>query len=536
MSLKLLSNRDMFAYLQLGNLQDPVLADGVEFDNVSAFRPARMYLDRFGTFSSIWDEGGVDWRVIRFDPEMIDSTGSHIGTWITTSIQPQLIGDYEPITGTQKIFSHDNAIFDEKSYTDPTDVLDADPFPAIDFDGPRTGAGGPTAGQEGFWSLALSNNTPNAVFFPDWGFLLLSRATCVHSDLVSYSTVMVLVDLSTGFGTIVQEIPASYESSPSQFQAGPLYGEGDMSVDYIQFIPDADSRHIAPKGRLLQCLRSQQPSASTDLRYYVLFYDWNPTGSPGSPDRVHGRLGFSSRCIAQELATSTTVLPATPENFRVGETVVVNYETPLFDSSRNRLVLWSSVTDANGNARAGCHSILEWSLGAELAQLRPPGWLDIPSTGRVNILDTDARGDLGEVIGGKVINWTLERTSSRAEVIDVSLASPGDLIAVANGPITIDSDYPREVRKNGTPLVEGAGNDYTWDSTGVQFLAPEPVSSEAYEVDYPHPATPVTPSHGTLLSATSITDDEGLGQARVRYADDDDLALQRDKLTAEAEE
>jgi len=532
-SLKLLSNRDMYAYLELGNFQVPALANGIEFANTGTFRPARAYLDRFAAFSCQWDEadGGPDWRVVRFDPELIDSTGSHIGTWDVGGIQPQLVGDFEPITGTQRLFSHDSSThFNELNYSDPTIEIDDDPFPALDFDGPRTS---PTTGQEGFWELEASSNTPNAIFFPEWGYMLLSRAECVHSDLGSYEQVMVLVDLSTGFGTIEQDIPCSYNSSPATFQAGPLYGEADMVVDYIQFIPDADSQHATPKGRLYQCLRSIQPSAP-ELRYYVLFYDWNPTGASGSPIRVHGRLGVSSRCIASVLGSGTTVLPATPANYRVGATTPVNYETPLFDSSRERLVLWSSVTDANGNARAGCHSILEWSMAAEVAQLRPPGWLARPSTGRVNLLDTDARGDLGELIGGQVINWSIEATSTEGEVIDVTGSSPGDDFTLANGPINLTIDYPKKVYEDGIELEEGV--DFDFSTTQVEFNVPYPVDgTEVYTVDYPHTDDPVTPAHGTLLAATSITDAEGLGQARVRYADDDDLAETRDRVTAQAD-
>ena len=282
--------------------------------------------------------------------------------------------------------------------------------------------------------------------------------------------------------------------------------------------------------------------------------------------------------------------------------------------------MFSSVTDAGGGGgtpRTGCHNIIEFFQSADLAFLRPPQSLAPPSTGRVVIFDTDTRGDLGEVIGGKVVNWSIEATSTEGEVLDVSASSPGDPIAVANPTINLDIDYPKKVYEDAVELTEGV--DFDWTTTEVDFIAPKPiVGTEVYTVDYAHdaqsmitngevldvtglspgddvavanpninllssyprtvyengvaltegvdfdftateidflapfpdntktytvdydhdaqvPALPGVSAHGTLLASTSITDAEGLGQARVRYADDDDLEFARDKVTAQAD-
>ncbi len=198
--------------------------------------------------------------------------------------------------------------------------------------------------------------------------------------------------------------------------------------------------------------------------------------------------------------------------------------------------MFSSVTDANATPRTGCHNIIEFFQSADLAFLRPPQSLAPPSTGRVVIFDTDTRGDLGEVIGGKLINWSIEATSTEGETLNVVGSSPGDTIATAHT-MNVDIDYPAAVYKDGVPMTEGTGaGEWIRDAGGIDFTGPEPIDgAPVYTVDYPHTADPDATAHGTLLASTSITDAEGLGQARVRYADDDDLEFARDKVSAQAD-
>lgn len=535
MSLKLASNRDMFDYFELGRLQDPPLVNGVEFANLTTFRPARVYLDRYGYFQCLWEETGSVWKTVRFDPEMIDSSSGLVGYWDTTLI-PFFMGDFEPITGTQQIYSHDSStVFAEHTYEDPTGIVDANPWPMIDWDMPST-ASGIISTDDGYWTLHTANNSDNAVFFPGMNQMILNRGTCRVGG-APFDEVMILVDLSTGAGTIL-DIPAKFTASPADFQAGPLFGEGPMENRYIQFIPDADSRHNAPKGRIFCSLLGLEPAPGGEFRFYVQTYDWNPTGASGSPARVHQRLGISTRCLIDAPATTTTVLGVPPGRVRVGDVNPVVTEHMMFDNARGRILMFSSVTDAGGvggTPRTGCHNIIEFFQSADLEFLRPPQSLAPPSTGRVVIFDTDTRGDLGEVIGGHVINWSIEATSTEGEVLDVTGTSPGDDIAVANPNINLTIDYPKKVYEDGIALEEGV--DFDFSATEVEFNAPFPVDgSEVYTVDYAHdPQVPAIDAHGTLLNATSITDAEGLGQARVRYADDDTLELTRDKLTAQAD-
>lgn len=540
MSLKLASNRDMFAYFELGRLQEPVLTNGVEFANLTTFRPARVYLDRYGYFQCLWQESGTGstWKAVRFDPEMIDSTSGLVGYWDTDLI-PFFMGDFEPITGTQQMYSHDSStMFDERTYSDPTSILDANPWAMIDWDMPSA-ASGIISTDDGYWTLHTANNSDNAVFFPGWGsggHMILNRGQCRVAG-VTEQEVMVLVDLSTGAGTIL-DIPAKFTASPTDFQAGPLFGEGTTENHYIQFIPDADSRHNAPKGRIFCSLLGLEPIAG-EFRFYVQTYDWNPTGASGSPERVHQRLGLSTRCLIDAPATSTTVLGATPGRVRVGDVNPVVTEHMMFDSGRGRVLMFSSVTDAGGaggTPRTGCHNIIEFFQSADLAFLRPPQSLAPPSSGRVVIFDTDTRGDLGEVIGGKVVNWIIEATSTEGETLNVVGSSPGDTIATAHT-MNVDIDYPAAVYKDDVPMTEGTGaSEWIRVAGGIDFTAPEPIDgAPVYTVDYPHTADPDATAHGTLLNATSITDAEGLGQTRVRYADDDDLEFARDKVTAQAD-
>ena len=533
MSLKLASNRDMFAYLQSGNLNDPALSNGIEFANLTSFRPARVFLDRYGYFQCLWEESGSVWKAVRFDPELIDSTSGLVGYWSTT-FKFYFMGDFEPITGTQQMYRHDSSVWNEVAYSDPTSDIGTDVWAMIDWNQPSA-ASGIISTDDGYWTLHTANNSDNAIFFPGWdsGYMILNRGQCRVAG-VTEQEVMVLVDLSTGAGTIL-DIPAKFTASPTAFQAGPLFGEANTDNRYIQFVPDADSRHTAPKGRIFCSISGLEP-ITNELRFYAQFYDWNPTGASGSPERVHQRESLSSRSLVDAPATSTTILAPTPGRVRVGSTNPVQEEHFLFDTGRGRLVMFSSTTDANGNQRTGCHNIIEFFQSADLAFLRPPQPLAPPSSGRVVIFDTDTRGDLGEVIGGKVVNWSIEATSTEGETLNVVGSSPGDTIATAHT-MNVDIDYPAAVYKDDVPMTEGTGaSEWIRVAGGIDFTAPEPIDgAPVYTVDYPHTADPDATAHGTLLNATSITDAEGLGQTRVRYADDDDLEFARDKVTAQAD-
>ena len=532
MSLKLVSNRDMFAYLQLGVFQDPALSGGIEFFYETAFRETSVYLDRYALLQGTWNEGGVDWRTVRFDPELVTTTGALAGTW--SNAGPTLMGDYEPISGSQQMFSHNSGAplpYREIEYGTPNLTLVSDPYPMLDWNGPSA-LSGIGAAADGDWSLESGNNSDNGVFFPGDNRLLINRGRVWYGgDL--YTDTMLSIALDTGYGTPVS-IPVRFSSTPEAFQAGPLFGEGSAVLNnYIQFIPDADSTHAAPKGRLFLSNRAIEPTAG-EFRFYVHFYDWNPTGAAGSPTRIHLQIRSATRCLVDAPATPTTVLGSPPGRVRVGDVNPNGQEHFIFDNSRGRLILFSSVTDANGNARIGCHSITEFSEVADLTHLRTPSSLAQPSTGRVVVFSTDTRGDLGEIIGGKVVTWDLDATSTEGEVIDVTGDTGGELEVVANQPVELTSPYPRAVYKDGTPLTEGA--DYDWVTTGIQFIGPEPIDGgPVYTADYSHPTVPVKPAHGTILSTTSITDSDGVAQVRVRYDDDATLAGTRDRITADAD-
>jgi len=536
MSLRLASNRDMFAYLQSGNFQDPTPSSEVQWIFSGQMRVSTVYLDRYGYFQGQNSVSGFP--VVRFDPEMVDSSSDIVGI-TDADFYGWFMGDYEPITGTQRIFTKQSSatIFQEQVYEDPLLVLDADPFPAIDTNGDRAGTG---SGTIGYWTETAGSNLGNVVFFPEWGpgYALYNDGFVRHTDGVLYAELPFLVNLTTGFATAVDEIgafPTTYEGVPANKYVGnKIFGEADTRCQNLQFLPDADSRHIAPKGRIFQSIKGLEP-LTNEFRYYCMFYDWNPTGASGSPERIHLRLAQQTRCILAASASLTTVLPATPGRVITGMTNPLADSHMLFDNHRGRVVMFHSTSDARANPRTGCHNIIEFFQSAEVSIVRTPQSLAPPSTGRVVIFDTDTRGDLGEIIGGHVVNWTLEATSTEGEVLDVSGASPGDPIAVANPNINLTIDYAKTVYEDGTPLTEGV--DFDWTATEVDFIGPKPiVGSEVYTVDYAHDAqVPALSGHGTLLNTTSITDAEGLAQCRVRYADDSALVGGRDRVTAQAD-
>jgi hypothetical protein len=335
-----------------------------------------------------------------------------------------------------------------------------------------------------------------------------------HTDGILYAELPFLVNLTTGFATAVDEVgafPTTYEATPaSKYVGNKIFGEIDVRCQNLQFIPDADSRHIAPKGRLFQSMRGLEPVAN-EFRYYCFFYDWNPTGAAGSPERIHLRLSQQTRCIMTASATTTTILPATPDREITG---MINPPTDghmLFDNQRGRIVLFHSTSDARSNPRTGCHNIIEFFQSAEVSVVRPPQSLAPPSTGRVVIFDTDTHGDLGEIVGGHVVNWSIEATSTEGEVLDVSATSPGDAVAVANPTINLTIDYAKTVYEDGIPLTEGV--DFDWTATEVDFIAPKPiVGSEVYTADYAHDAQSAI-TNGEVLDVTGLSPGDNVAVA-----------------------
>jgi hypothetical protein len=516
MSLRLASNRDMFAYLQSGKFQSPAPLQELQFAFVGQSRPSHVYLDRFGHFQGNNGTVSPGFMVVRFDPELIDDSSDVVGI-VSHDLRGWFMGDYEPSTGSQSIFTRQSSenVYRQQVYEDPASIFDNDPFPAINYSSDRAGT---ASGTDGYWStVPQSNNIGNVVFFPDWGpgYALYNdgdfRST---EDSILYQDAPFLVNLTTGLSEpidLVGAFPTTYTASPAhKYQGNKIFGEANTRSQNIQFIPDANSKHIAPKGRILQSIQGLEP-VTNEFRYYCLFYDWNPTGAPGSPARNHLSLVQQTRCIMTASATSTTILPATPAREITGMTNPLGDSYVLFDNQRGRLVMFHSVTDARSNPRTGCHNIIEFFQSAEVSVIRPPQSLAPPSTGRVVIFDTDTHGDLGEIVGGHVVNWSIEATSTEGEILDVSGASPGDPITVANPTINLTIDYAKTVYEDGTPLTEGV--DFDWTATEVDFIAPKPiVGSEVYTVDYAHDAQS-TITNGEALDVTGLSPGDNVAVA-----------------------
>lgn len=540
MSLALASNRNMTPYLALGNFAaDPAIT----IEPQGNFLPTYRYIDRTNVVQMFCESrtlAVISNKTIRIDPELADSTSSSVGTYATG--QRFFMGDFEPLSGAQRMFgrnSSDNVtstLWLEINVDNPLGVLGS-VFPMI-AQGQPSAASGITSPDE-FWWAIVPNTGPDACFFPTQettGKALYSWTGCRHSDLVFYTNVLVDVDLATGEGRIVTEVPLMYRAGgPNhQFEQGALLGETvDVEFKGIQFVADNDSTNLAPKGQLL--LSAWAIDAAGRYRFYVKFVDWNPTGAAGSPTRIHTRERLITRIICDPAATQSTVLPDPALRVRLGAPALANTQSQYFvlDRSRNVLVLVSSIKDNPDPPLDRSNAILTFSNVPELSTLRNPAPFGAVETGRIVQFQTDARGDLGEPVGGLVCAWSIKRTSSKGELLATSGQPFDALIPVANGPVDLDLPYPKQLLEDATPLAEGGV--YDWVASGVQFKGgAHPAVGKVYLVDYPHTANPVEPSHGQLLSASSVTDDVGSARTRVRYADDADLAEQRDRLEVEA--
>ncbi len=535
MSLELAANVDAHPYMSTGVWLSSGQYPFDSFRLLSQYRNPTRFIQRLGLGQTLYDPpGGSQWQSGRYDPELIDNTSPAIGS-TGTGFFFMFPGDYDPQTNAQRMIGTDNvnaaAQWTEYNIDTPS-VAIGTIWPNI-FRNSVAPASGLTNADIGYWEIGAGSG--DFVPFFDFGKMIMSggrvKVQAVPAPGGFNGTALVEIDLDTGFGIPIPDLPIFYRATgpANDFEAGPLFGETvNVAFHMLQFIPDPDSRATAPKGVLFLTPDTALETIANEFRFYVKLVEWNPTGAGGNPTRVHKRQILLSRLLASASANSSDLLPDPPGNVRLGNTNPLANQYFVFDTTRNRFILMAGRSGALNVDRS--MQLLQYGLGVELSTQRRPTSLGQPDTGRIVLWSTDLRGDLNEPVAGKQVDWTLQRTSTEGEGLNVSGASPGDLIAVTNQPVNLTVEYARRVLKNGSPLTEGV--NYNFTTTGVQFIAPEPVSSEAYTVDYAHTDNPVAGPHGTLLTASSITGADGRAETRVRYDDNPDIVGTRDRVSA----
>jgi len=492
---------------------------------------ASKYYPRLGVFYM----GGLPTSGNRYavvDPNLQDNASSIFGTFTHNAgfRAGPVIGEWNKGTNEQKVYLGSFGSGGKLAEVDPAALsVQLVPNPYTNFGSEQSVNGNGTL-DEGFYNIFGSAST----FLGSWIiFETLNKAYACNARVRQGGTTRdnayIEVDLTTG--DAIEYFPTGdrlicrYDGGGGD-REGPQIDGDSFSMINQQFFEDDDSTLSQPKGFLF--MNSERLVKTGNLRYiYTQVVDWNPfevTASPGNPIRVHARVRDISRIEVEEnqIGSATN---------GVG-TVETNSGSLILDPTTERVFLPSRASSFSGSLTTGEAAITIFSLGAELEELTRPAAINEVETNKVVSFQTQALGSLNEKISGEEVTATLQRVTTLGETLDVSGASPGDSIAVENGPITEVLAPPVEVRKNGTPLVEGGGNDYTVDFANgeIDFISPEPVSTEAYDIDYPHFETPADPPHGTLRGTTTRTDESGVAQFQAEYPDDADLENQVDQL------
>jgi hypothetical protein len=173
-----------------------------------------------------------------------------------------------------------------------------------------------------------------------------------------------------------------------------------------------------------------------------------------------------------------------------------------------------------------------WSRQVEPSLVTNPVPRSFPRTNAVNPYEATVLGNLGEIVSGQPVVWTLQRLDTQGEVLTGAF-TPATTSTVSHPPI--DQKFPTAtegslvVKANGTPLVQGT--DYTVVlSTGVITWVTNQ-SGNTMTVDYVHRQTAASPSHGTLLTTSGSSAADGRVFTDVKYADSAALVGKIDLLT-----
>lgn len=528
MSLKPIESVSIAQFLANGVFDG---GDYIEFVGIDAAAPAMtlFYYDRLDVIiarAQILPAGnGI---LVRMDPLFLDNTSSLSGIYDITNPIPSryAIGEWDRVNNVQLMYAGQDP---------PLEFWPVDPvtFQATDIGvslWPFEFQSGPSEASIGGWSNGSIGDTANGdfVFFETWGYALRACARVRHTDNQLYRG-LALIDLTTGLATLL-ECPTRFVAAPrALFEAVSFQGD-DFTLGGIQFVPDDDSEVAAPKGRIF--LHSTTPLNDGDVpnsnsRIYLKIVEWNPLSVPavpGNPSRVHLRqLTFTRLTYIQRQAWGTN-----PNSLGNGGVGTIGQFNRVRYHPRTRTLI--TIHETNGlPSDPETRGFVRHSLTPVLDHVEPPTPIAEVETNKTVTFRARGAGDLGDPLAGVQVGWTLERRSTVGEILDTSGAPVSNF--VAHPPIDPDS---ATVYYLGTPLTLGV--DYTLNETTGEITwagAHSPPNATGYTVTYRHSTVSATPPHGSLLSETSVTDDDGIAETRVQYPDDDDLVGHRDYLTVE---
>jgi hypothetical protein len=547
MALQITNNRAMLAYLNSGNFLgvSPIPVPDFSLDTTTAGTARLCYIDKLDlVMASLRPDGGTG-RAARWDPNLIDSTSSSVGWFVSPVGQnhtfPFFTSDFVPSTGGQRLFQANSFTVDafvELNMAAPTLIVDSDAFPTVGRRGNQQSTSPFPATTVGAFDGSFEGGLgANWVFFPEMGaggYAVVLPVTCwadIGAGPVAFVTCCVGVDLQTGAGTPL--IPCAYGSGEHVFNRGPAFGETQIDFSQLQFMADDESTGIAPKGELFLTSRHTSPGGN-DSRQYVRFVDFNPFGVAGVPNRIHLRETLFSRLDLLSNTEPTGGPPQLPINAYNQPTALLAPLTVFTARGSRRIVFESSL--ATGAQQP--------STQIEASRAALPTTIGIPSpkgavvTNREVSFQAEVLGSLGEQILNAPVDFTIERLTTMGEIL-ATTGTPNETVTVANVPIDREVFWAPgfEVFEDsgGGPVALTETTHYTVDAGlgEITFISPHTIGGSVYTIQYAHTAAPATPAHGSILDPTVLSDVGGVATSRVLYPDDDALADQIDQVTAD---
>jgi hypothetical protein len=522
-------------------IESGVFAAGTQYQrgwqNHATWMQGEFYYDRFDRWYSpiIFSDG-----IIYCDPLMADSSDASKNGRLTPGaglFSDHVVGQWDKVNDIQNVYGDKNDGNSRIALIDLITMTTAG-WAFNETFGLNQSAAAQT--EAGSWNLGSGG----MVVFEDWGWALAPSVSWAETGSGGgyEDAVPVLIDLTgsgpfgQGKASLLEGLSTFYTSAATHESHSPEFGGDTFAFTHVQFVPDDDDSMGQPKGRLFFQSNPVLSAAGPPpvYRTYLKIVEFNPfskAATSGNPSRTHLRELLISRIQVTGKQAAPTGIGvrddfggppwegATWDDERLWYHPPSNTLRALFSSSSAAVVGDQTLLIARPSAVLATNGLVAPTQVAQVETAKTVTW------------QTHAEGDLGERIAGVDVAWTLKRTSTLDETLDVSgltIGAGGACPAVENIPITY-----RTVYEDGSPLTEGGGSDYTTNpTTGVITLnAPHPHAGAVYTIDYSHPEAPALPSHATLKSAFSVSDELGIATTRIEYPDDDTLEEQREELT-----
>lgn len=489
--------------------------------------------------------------VVGFDPLYIDNSSAAASLSLNASgFDVWSVGQWDKVNNEQKIYTTllDGSLnnpWEERSFTN-FQVVDSDVWPNVGYTSSRSGS---TTGDPGHYRQRAAGGGEFVFFEGYQGGVAYAAGTDVwDSGGTQHEYVMAVISLSTGLATQDAAFTLRYTNSPSEAtHSGPFAGD-QFDLWRMQFVPDGDNLLDAPKGLMVISSRGVTTGTPDEVLIYVAFYDFNPENRVGgAPSRVHGRLRLLTRLSAFEDTAFST-----PGGIGVN---VVGTDLPIVYHPPTQSIRLYTGGDLGGSTETSVQAnrigMNIYSSVPALNIVTKPTALAQPRTNARVDFSSTLLGDLGEPIGGQDVTFTLARVSTVDEDLgtsDGSLGATAGDFSLTNVPLDDIQDVrsvtagPTGTETSYTPIPTGtasSGNEVEVNLTNgdLQFfvggVATDLPNGDQVLATYNHFGVGASPSHGSLLTPSTRSDENGQVTAQVRYADDDDLEDEWDRLTVD---